>query len=104
MSKFNSKVHELFDALSELPTSQLESGILKLKHYDILQAQHTQALELLREARGALSDASWKLNSIKYELESSVYTLTDDEFSTVFLVRDCIDETLKSIDNSEVLK
>lgn len=45
----------------------------------------------------ALGSASKLLNNIKYDLEASVYTLTDDEFATVFYVRDRCDEALAKI-------
>lgn len=35
------------------------------------------------------------LNDIKYDLEASVYTLTDDQFEAVFYVRDEMDSLLK---------
>ena len=45
----------------------------------------------------ALGQASKKLDNIKYDLETSVYTLTDEEFETVFWVRDECDRALEKI-------
>lgn len=42
-----------------------------------------------------LKDSSAALNSIKSELNASVYTVTDDEFGIIYYVRDMIDLALK---------
>lgn len=41
---------------------------------------------------------SGDLDGIKYELEASVYTLTDYEYGTVFFVRDQLDRALAEFD------
>ncbi len=43
----------------------------------------------------ALRKASKWLDAIKFDLNASVYTLTDDEFEMVFATRDMIDEALE---------
>jgi hypothetical protein len=41
--------------------------------------------------------ASEILDSIKYELEASVYTVVDDEFDRVFAARDLLDNALATL-------
>ena len=38
------------------------------------------------------------LDTIKFDLSASVYTLEDDEFETVFYVRDRIHEIIKELE------
>jgi hypothetical protein len=44
-----------------------------------------------------LNDLMRILNDIKYDLDGSVYTLTDDEYSKVFYVRDQLYVLLQEI-------
>ena len=41
------------------------------------------------------------LDNIEYECNSSVYTLTDDEFSWVFHCRDLADEAIREYKDTE---
>jgi hypothetical protein len=51
-----------------------------------------------RELAAEIADLNAKrLDGIKYDLEASVYTLTDDEFETTFFVRDCLSADFKTI-------
>jgi hypothetical protein len=52
-------------------------------------------LEELRVLRALIANAADQLDGIKYELSASVYTLEDDEFETVFHVRDILQCALK---------
>jgi hypothetical protein len=45
----------------------------------------------------AMRRGSRWLDGIKYDLEASVYTLTDDEFETVFSTRDDLDLALAAL-------
>lgn len=42
-----------------------------------------------------MKTASKLLNGIKSELSASVYTVEDDEFETIYFVRDMLDKALK---------
>jgi hypothetical protein len=57
--------------------------------------QSEQLIACIKEMRSALENSRSSLDSVKYELAASVYTLTDDEFEpAVFGTRDLIDQTL----------
>lgn len=56
--------------------------------------EYTKSAEREKVMREALWRAEKLLDGIIYELECSVYTLTDDEFGTVFFVRDICQEAL----------
>ena len=65
--------------------------------YQDLKNKNTQTNEALKIAIEALEKTSKLLNGIKSECEASVYTVTDDEFDTVYFVRDWADRTLEEI-------
>jgi hypothetical protein len=52
-------------------------------------------LDELKVLRALIANAADQLDGIKYELSASVYTLEDDEFETVFHVRDILQCALK---------
>lgn len=54
--------------------------------------------KILREE---LSSAARRLDGIKFDLYASVYTLTDDEFETVFSVRDSIQQALARVSGKD---
>lgn len=87
-----------------MTSSQLREKLLKRAgtNTTFCQAECKEVIEhlcaIVCEQRQALEENSKRLDAIKYELEASVYTLTDDEFGTVFFVRDMLDNTLASTD------
>jgi hypothetical protein len=60
----------------------------------VAETELRQALEAVRVMREEMQRASRFLDSIKYELNCSVYTVTDDEFDRVFGARDFLNEAL----------
>lgn len=55
---------------------------------------------LLLMAMDELQSATNRLNNIKYDLESRVYTLSEDEFGTIFFCRDMIDKAITEIEKA----
>lgn len=70
---------------------------LIIEERDQLQEENARMKAVVDAARAG----SHLLNNIKFDLDCSVYTLTDDEFETTFYVRDLLDLALKALDDAE---
>jgi len=79
------------EARASVKTATLRSRL------EFLEQSVSKLESQLKVAVGALELAERRLDGIKYELEASIYTLEDDEFETVFFVRDCAIEALAKI-------
>ncbi len=63
-------------------------------HVAYLAGYHSRDAEV-ESLRQAIREAAKLLDGIKFELSASVYTLEDDEFETVFFVRDVLTAVLE---------
>lgn len=79
---------------------------LLLHQRDNLREENAKLAKLLDvsskrigKLRQEMKFASRVLNSVKYELDSSVYTIEEDEFDCVFAARDALDKALEQDDH-----
>ncbi len=81
------------------PMNQLVHDNIKFLEEQL--AASREEVRVLKEQNAILIEAlrsiSKNLNAIKFELDSSVYTLVDDEFEQVFDCRDMADEALAKV-------
>jgi hypothetical protein len=87
----------------KLPLNDVNGQLIE-KNILSLNADWNKLIACIKEMREILNKSRNGLDSIKYELDASVYTLTDDEFDVIFGTRDMIDETLNRYARGEFEK